>query len=299
MLTNVWVSQKLGTDHRNIAILCNFSYKHHSKQLNNTISGYPDPKHTRVKHVTHLWLDNVYDWVMTTNHQHIKWISHQNLTYIPHIKILRTVSNQHLFLLVLHMSYHVVDMSYCSICSSVLCKKACAQNHHIQWHISHIVRQNPLEATPYKTFPHEARPSTLLTSNIGTLSQQWFGTWKTNSCLVWNQNGRHKTMADDVLYIRVSTVSAPEVTHPPHWHHHPDNPHEKRQTTQHLIIMRVKKVIVTATAIVIVVMMMMMAACYMFTNPFSPRNFKASPPACRKLTKRLRLTFRESKRIGE
>ena len=38
-------------------------------------------------------------------------------------------------------------------------------------------------------------------------------------------------MADDVLYI-ISTVSAPEVTHPPHWHHHPDNAHEKRQTTQ-------------------------------------------------------------------
>jgi len=82
------------------------------------------------------------------------------------------------------------------------------------------------------------------------------------------------------FYIRVSTVSAPEVTHPPHWHHHPDNPHEKRQTTQHLIIMRMKKVIMTATVIVIVVvmmMMMMMATCYMFTNPFSPRNLKARP----------------------
>ena len=98
-----------------------FSYKHHSKQLNNTIFGYPDPKHACVKHVMHLWLEDVYDWVVTTKHQHIKWISHQNPTYILHMKILRTVSNQHFFL-VLHMSYHVVDMSYCSICSSVLCK---------------------------------------------------------------------------------------------------------------------------------------------------------------------------------
>ena len=175
-----------------------------------------------------LWLGHDHQ---TSN---IKWISHQNLTYILHMKILQTVSNQHFFLLVLHMSYHVVDMSYCSICSSVLCKRPVHRiiTYSDIYHISHIVRQNPLEATPYKTFPHEARPSTPLTSNIRTLSQQWFGTWKTNSCPVWNQNGRHKTMADDVLYIRISTVSAPEVTHPPHWHHHPDNAHEKRQTTQ-------------------------------------------------------------------
>lgn len=138
-----------------------FSYKHHSKQLNNTIFGYPDPKHTCVKHVMHLWLEDVYDWVVTTKHQHIKWISHQNPTYILHIRYygLSPISTSFLF-----CTCRIMSLTCRTVLFAVLCfANLCTESSHTVTYTPHRPPEPPWS---YSIQDFSARSKAKYTPNI-------------------------------------------------------------------------------------------------------------------------------------